>query len=116
MTETTILDIDAKSYQFQTITIYTPLYKDLWTQDISVSMATGYGLDGLGSISGMARLFSCPQRPDPLWGPPSLLSNGYQPQFPQGVKRPGHEADHSHPSSAEVKNGGVMPPLPNMSS
>jgi hypothetical protein len=29
-----------------------------------------------------------------------------------GVKRPGREADHSPPSSAEVKNGGAIPPLP----
>jgi hypothetical protein len=35
--------------------------------------------------------------------PASLLSNGYQELFPW-VKRPGREADHSHPSSAEVKN------------
>jgi hypothetical protein len=34
----------------------------------------------------------------------------------QGVKRPGCEADHSPPSSAEVKNGGAIPPLPHMSS
>jgi hypothetical protein len=27
------------------------------------------------------------------------------------INRPGCEADHSPPSSAEVKNGGVMPPL-----
>jgi hypothetical protein len=35
--------------------------------------------------------------------------------FP-GVKRPGREADHSPPSSAEVKNGGAVPPLPYTSS
>jgi hypothetical protein len=29
-----------------------------------------------------------------------------------GVKRPGREADHSPPSSAEVKNGTAIPPLP----
>jgi hypothetical protein len=29
-----------------------------------------------------------------------------------GVKQPGHEADHSSPSSAEVKNDGAIPPLP----
>jgi hypothetical protein len=29
-----------------------------------------------------------------------------------GVKQPGLEADHSPPSSAEVKNGGAIPPLP----
>jgi hypothetical protein len=28
------------------------------------------------------------------------------------VKQLGHEADHSHPSGAEVKNGGVVLPLP----
>jgi hypothetical protein len=33
-----------------------------------------------------------------------------------GVKRPAREADHSAPSSAEVKNGGAIPPLPHMSS
>jgi hypothetical protein len=36
--------------------------------------------------------------------------------FLQGVKRPGREADHSSPSSAEIKNFGAIPPLPNMSS
>jgi hypothetical protein len=35
---------------------------------------TGYGLDGLGSILGSARFVSSLQRPDRLWGPPSLLS------------------------------------------
>jgi hypothetical protein len=30
----------------------------------------------------------------------------------QGVKRQVSETDHSPPSSAEVKNGGAMPPLP----
>jgi len=30
--------------------------------------------------------------------------SGYREPFPQGVKRPGHEADHLSPSSAEVKN------------
>jgi hypothetical protein len=35
--------------------------------------------------------------------------------FP-GVKWPGHEADHSSPSSAEVKNGGDILPPPHVSS
>jgi len=39
-----------------------------------------------------------------LWGPPSLLSNGYRGPFPGGKARPGRDADHSPPSSAEVKN------------
>jgi hypothetical protein len=32
--------------------------------------------------------------------------------FSPGVKRPGREANHSLPSSAEVKNGGAIPPRP----
>jgi hypothetical protein len=31
-----------------------------------------------------------------------------------GTKGWGHEADHSSPSSAEVKNGGAIPPLPHV--
>jgi hypothetical protein len=33
-----------------------------------------------------------------------------------GVERQGHEADYSPPSSANVKNGAAIPPLPHMSS
>jgi hypothetical protein len=50
-----------------------------------------------GYISGRA------QHPDRLWGPLSLLSNGYRGFFPHRVKRLGREAYHSPPSSAEVK-------------
>jgi hypothetical protein len=32
-----------------------------------------------------------------------------------GVRRQGHDADHSPPSSAELKNGGPIPPLRYMS-
>jgi hypothetical protein len=33
----------------------------------------------------------------------------------RGVKRQECEADHLYPSSAKVKNGGAIPPLPHMS-
>jgi hypothetical protein len=33
-----------------------------------------------------------------------------------GVKRPGRDDNQSLPSSAQVKNGGAMPPLPHTSS
>jgi hypothetical protein len=35
--------------------------------------------------------------------------------FSPGVKRPDRDTNHSPPSSAEVKNGGTIPPLPPMS-
>jgi hypothetical protein len=42
---------------------------------------------------------------DWLWCPPSLLSNGYRGgALSPGAQRSGREADHSPPSSAEVKN------------
>jgi hypothetical protein len=33
-----------------------------------------------------------------------------------GVKGPGHEANYSPPPSAEAKNCGAIPPLPNLTS
>jgi hypothetical protein len=43
------------------------------------------------------------KRPDKLWGPPSLLSNGYQESFLAG-KRAKRKAYQSLSFSAEVKN------------
>jgi hypothetical protein len=50
------------------------------------------------------------------WGPLSLLSNGYKGALFPEVKRTGPEGDHSPPTSAEVKNGGAIHPLPRTSS
>jgi hypothetical protein len=89
-------------------------YQSLWTRSrgSSVGIAMGYGLDDRDSIPGRGKkLFSTPQRLDQLWCPRSLISSGYK-----GLKWPGPEADHSPPCSAEVKNGGVIPPFPNKSS
>jgi hypothetical protein len=55
--------------------------------------------------------FPSPPRPDRLWSPPSFLSSGYQ-GHSLGVKRPGREADHSPPSSAEVKNAWSCTSIP----
>ena len=56
-----------------------------------------------GSNPSRSTRFYSPKRPDRLWGPPSLLLNGYRVSFPR-VKWPLREVNHSPPSSAEVKN------------
>jgi hypothetical protein len=60
-------------------------------------LATGWTVRG--SNPGGGEIFRT--RPDRLWGPPSLLYNGYL-VFPGDRKRPGRDADPSRPSSAEV--------------
>jgi hypothetical protein len=60
-------------------------------------------LDDQGSISGRDNRFSStPHHPDQAQGPTQPLIQ----RVPR-VKRPGSEADHSSPSSAEVNNGGA---------
>jgi hypothetical protein len=75
------------------------------SRDSSVGIALGYGVDDRGSrvrfpagiflfttvVRTALGLTQCPIQ----WVPGALSL---------GVKRPGHEADHSPPSSAEVKN------------
>jgi hypothetical protein len=62
-------------------------------------------------LSAEARVFSTRQRSDRLR--PTLPPIQWVPGtiFPR-LKRPGREAEHSPPSSAEVKYGGTLPPLP----
>jgi hypothetical protein len=68
---------------------------------------------GPGSIPGSARIFSSPQSPDRLWGPPT------QPPVLEalslGVQGQGPEDDNSPPSSTKVKKGGAIPSLPHTS-
>jgi hypothetical protein len=74
------------------------------SRDSSVGIALGYKLDDRGSIpGGELGIFLCttasrttlgPTQPPIQWVPGALSL---------GIKRPGCEADHSPPSSAEVK-------------
>jgi hypothetical protein len=68
------------------LSYYNRITRDLREKgrDSSVGIATGYELDCRGSIPGRGkRFFSPPQRPDRLWGPPSLLPNGYRGLVPR---------------------------------
>ena len=69
-------------------------------RDISVGIATAYGLDGPGIESLGGEIFRT--HLDRPWGPPSFLHNGYRLSF-AGVKRPGRDVDHPPTSSAEGK-------------
>jgi hypothetical protein len=77
--------------------------------DKAVGIATGYELDGrrvgVQAPEG-SRFFTSRSRPDRLWG--SMGTEGPCP----GVKRPGREADHSPPNSAEVKKTWVYTSTP----
>jgi hypothetical protein len=76
-----------------------------------VGIETGYGLDGRGSITGRGKIV--------LISVTSKTSSGACPAscpIRTGWISPRREADHSSPTSAEVKNGGAIPPLPHMSS
>jgi hypothetical protein len=75
----------------------------------------GYGLDGRGLIprvvkiflfSPVSRLALRPTQSPIQWVPRVIFL---------GMKQKGREADHSPPSSADVKNGGAILPLPRMS-
>jgi hypothetical protein len=75
--------VEVKTLRYVTQVWY--VLKHLWrSRDSSVGIATGYGLEGLGSIRGSIRFLSSPQRLDRLWGPTSLLSDGYGGSFSGG--------------------------------
>jgi hypothetical protein len=57
------------------------------SRDSVVGIATGYEMEGRGvGVRGLvwSRIFSSPRRPDWLFGPLSLLFNGYRRAFPRG--------------------------------
>jgi hypothetical protein len=56
-------------------------------RDSIFGITTSYGLDDRGvgvQVPVGSRIFCSPRRPDRLWDPPSLLSNGFQGLFPLG--------------------------------
>jgi hypothetical protein len=78
----------------------------------SVGIASSYGLDGQCSIPGRARIVYLVHRVQIDSGA-HLVTYTRIPGSPSpGVKQRKREADHSRPSSVEVKNGGIISPFP----
>jgi hypothetical protein len=78
--------------------------------------SVGIALEGQGLISGRYRhLYTFHSVQTASGGHIGSYQMGMEALSP-GVKRSGSEADNSPPSSAEVKNGRAIPPLPHTSS
>jgi hypothetical protein len=76
----------------------------------------GCGLDDWGSIPGRRKIFLFSIVFRPVLGHIPLPIQWISGALFQKVKRQRREADHSSPTSAEVKNGTAIPPLHHKSS
>jgi hypothetical protein len=94
------------------------LFKPIWylLNDSTVGVATGYGLDDRCSNPGIGKIFLFSTAFKPALGPTQPTIQRIPEALSPGIMWPGREADHPPPSSAEVKNGGAIPPVPHMSS
>jgi hypothetical protein len=77
------------------------------SRDSSVCVATVYGFD---SQHTKIVLFSTASRP--ALGPTQPPSPLVPAALSRGINRQGREADHTPPSSGEIKNSGTIPPSP----
>jgi hypothetical protein len=84
--------------------------------DSSVSIVMGFGLDRWGSIPCRSKIFLFSTASRPAMGPTQPSIQWVLGVSSLRVKQLGHEADHSPPSSADIKNGGAIAPLHLMSS
>jgi hypothetical protein len=105
-----VLNWDAACWMVQlqlvrTATVYMSVYRGYRSRVSSGSVVSDYGLDDRESNPDWVKgFFLYPLCPDRLWGPPSLLYNGYRGSFPRSKSRLKRDADHSPPSTAEVVN------------
>jgi hypothetical protein len=83
--------------------------------DSSAGIRVVCGVGGQGSITGRGKeIFLYTTASRPALGPTLLSIQWVLGIIFPGVKRPGREADHSPPFSAEVKNVGALLPLPHV--
>jgi hypothetical protein len=83
--------------------------------DRVVGIAIGYGLDDrvvVVRVLVRTRIFSSPQCPDRLWGPPSLLSNEHWWIFPRGCNISGVKLTTHLQLVPRSRECGSIHPLP----
>jgi hypothetical protein len=87
------------------------LHAEAGSRDSAVGIATGYGLDDweVGVRVPVGSLLHVVQTGSGVH--PTTYTMGTGGSFP-GVKRPGREADHSPPTSAEVKKMWIYTSIP----
>jgi hypothetical protein len=88
--QTNLLLIPRGFYDRLQVTMISFIYLFIYLSSYvsSGSIVSDYGLDdraiGVRSPAGAEHFFLYPLCPDRLWGPPSLLYNGYRGSFPRG--------------------------------
>jgi hypothetical protein len=82
------------------------------SRDSSIGIATGWTAGVRFSVGARDFSLQCPDRQKSTQPPIQWVSGSPSTE----VKRPGRKADHSTPSSAEVKNSRAVTPLPCTSS
>jgi hypothetical protein len=90
-------------FQLDSCVFYVTYVRGFRSRGSSGSIVSDYGLDDRGSIPHRGRGFFF--QPQTGYGAhPASYPVGTGGPFPGGKARPGRDADHSPPSSAEVKN------------
>jgi hypothetical protein len=70
--------VETRLCSFESLNILIYTFNFYGSRDSAVGIATSYGLDDRGvgvRVPVVSRIFSSPDRPDRIWGPPNLLSN-----------------------------------------
>jgi hypothetical protein len=94
---------------YNEISSMTILAPNAWLSRYSDELRAGR--PGFNSRQGQ-EIFLFSTAPRPALGPTQPPIQWVPGAFSPGVKWQGREADHSLSSSADVKNGGAVPPLP----